>query len=439
MEFDSGLFTQIIILFVLVALNAFFASSEIAIISLNDKKIKKMAEEGHKKAQIIEKLVSEPSRFLATIQIGITLAGLLASAFAAESFGEKLTSIIVSTGLPIDASIIKFFSLILITLLLSYFQLVMGELVPKRLAMQKPEEISMFAAKPISILSKIANPFIRFLTASTNFVIKIFGGNPNFNEEIITEEEIRMMVDAGEEKGVIQGTEKEMIDNIFEFDDTLVSEVMTHRTDVVAIPVNSSARDALKIIIREKYTRIPVFDETIDDIIGTIHVKDILKYFDDNDNIKDFDLKKAMRKPYFVPESKKTDELLKDLQKNKVHMAIVVDEYGGTAGLITIEDLIEQIVGNIFDEYDEEEKEIEKLDECTYLINGTADLELVKDQLEVELPTEDYDTLSGFVVGQLGRIPTEADEMPEIEYNGLLFKVQEIEEKRISKIKVCKV
>ncbi|MCX7749628.1 MAG: hemolysin family protein [Clostridia bacterium] len=427
---------QIVFLFILIGINAFFAASEIAIISLNDNKIKKMAEEGHKKAKLLEKLISEPSRFLATIQVGITLAGLLASAFAAESFADRITSTVRNTGLPVDDSIIKTVTVVLITIILAYFQLVLGELVPKRLAMQKPEAISMFVIKPISLLSSVTEPFVKLLTHSTNFVIRIFGGNPYADEEKITEEEIRMMVDVGQEKGVIQGTEKEMINNIFEFDNTSVSEIMTHRTDIFAIPIDADLEYIMEFIRTEKYTRIPVYEETIDNIVGVMHIKDMFNYVSDN-TAKNFKLKDVLRTPYFVPQSKKTDELFKELQKNKNHMAIVIDEYGGTAGIVTIEDLLEEIVGNIFDEYDEEEKEIEKLDENTYVIDGLVSLEKVKNLLDVDLPVDEYETLSGFMMGQLGRIPKE-EEKPELEFNGIVFKVEEVDEKRIARVKTCR-
>lgn len=436
MEFDSSIVLQILFLFILIGLNAFFAASEIAIISLNDKKIKKMAEEGHKKAILLENLMSEPSRFLATIQVGITLAGFLASAFAAESFADRLTGAVKMSGLPVDESIIKLIAVILITVILAYFQLVLGELVPKRVAMQKPEAISMFAINPLSFLSSFTRPFVKFLTLSTNFVIRLFGGNPDADEERITEEEIRMMVDVGQEKGVIQGTEKEMINNIFEFDNTSVSEIMTHRTNIVAVPLDSDLEHVMEIIKAEKYTRIPVYEDTIDNIVGILHVKDMFGYVNQA-AVENFNIKELLRLPYFIPQSKKTDELFKELQKNKTHMAIVIDEYGGTAGIVTIEDLLEEIVGNIFDEYDEEEKEIEILDENTFVINGTVSLDIVKDHIEIELPIEEYETLSGFVMGQLGRIPKE-EEKPEVEFNGVLFKVEEVDEKRISKVKVCR-
>lgn len=436
MHFDTGLLLQIFFLVVLVGVNAFFASSEIAIISLNDNKIKKMADEGDKKAGLLQSLISEPSRFLATIQVGITLSGLLASAFAAESFADRLSGTVEAIGIPIDPSVVKLLSLVIITLLLSYFTLVFGELVPKRVAMQKPERISMIAIKPLSVLSRITSPFVRFLTLSTNFIIRIFGGNPDADEEEITEEEIRMMVDVGQERGVIQGSEKEMINNIFEFDNTLVSEIMTHRTDIIAVPIDAELDEILDMAINEKYTRVPVYEDVIDNIIGILHLKDLIPFLKDNQR-ESFSLRKIIRQPYYIPASKKTDQLFTEFQKNKVHMAVVIDEYGGTAGIVTIEDLLEEIVGNIWDEYDEEEKEIEKVDENTFVINGTMELDEVAEFLNIRLPVDSYETLSGFLTGELGRIPEE-DEKPVVEYEGIVFKVEEIDEKRIAKVKVCR-
>lgn len=436
MAADGSLIFQIIFLFILVGINAFFASSEIAIISLNDKKIKKMAEDGHKKAKIIDGLISEPSRFLATIQVGVTLSGLLASALASESFADRITTLVVSMNVPVDRALIKVISIVLITIILSYLTLVFGELIPKRLAMQNPESISMFSAGPLSFLSRVTKPFVWLLTFSTNAIIRLFGGDPDINDENISEEEIRLMVDVGEERGVIQNSEREMIVNIFEFDDTTASEIMTHRTEIIAVPLDSDYNRVIKLSINEQFTRYPVYEDTIDNIVGTLHVKDLLQYAD-CENPELFTLEDIVRKPYFIPESKKIDDLFRELQKNKTHMAIVIDEYGGTAGLVTAEDLLEEIVGNIFDEYDVEEKEIEKLDESTYVIDGTVSLDRIVDTLEAALPVDEYDTLGGFVMGQLGRVPENA-EKPEIEFNGVVFKVEQVEDKRISRVKVCK-
>ncbi len=428
---------RILFLLFLILINAFFASSEIAVISLNDNKIRKMAEEGDRKAKMLAKFIGEPSNFLATIQIGITLAGLLASAFASESFAGGLTAYIINKGFQIDESLVKFFIMVMITLILSYFTLVFGELVPKRVAMQHPEKLSMFIVRPLYALLVISKPFVKFLSFSTNSVIRMFGGDPEANEDRITEEEIRMMMDVGEEKGAILDTEKEMIDNIFEFNDTTASDVMTHRTNIIALPIASSLNEVMEVMIKEKFTRIPIYEDTIDNIIGILHVKDLLQY-STCDSPEDFDLNSIIRQPYFVPVSKKSNELFNELQKNKVHMAVVIDEYGGTAGIVTIEDLIEEVMGNIFDEYDEEEEnEIELISENTYIIDGTVDLDKVRSLLETQLPSDEYDTLSGFLVGQLGRIPGE-DEKPVVEYNNLVFTVENVDEKRISKVKVFK-
>lgn len=427
--------TELLLLMILIVLNAFFAASEIALISLNDNKIKLMADEGNKKAKLLIKILSEPSKFLATIQIGITLAGFLASAFAAESFAGWLVDLIKITQIPISENVLKTIAVIIITVILSYFTLVLGELVPKRLAMKKAEQISFLAVSPLNFLSAVTSPFVKLLTVSTNFIVRLLGVDPNVDDEQVTEEEIRMLVDVGKEKGTIDESEKEMINNIFEFDNKTVSEIMTHRTDIAGISISSSLKEIIDLVKRKKYTRFPVYEENIDNIIGVLNVKDLIQLLDDNK--QDFDLRKIIRQPYFVPASKKNDDLFKDLQSTKTHMAVAIDEYGGTAGIVTIEDLIEEIVGNIFDEYDEEEKEFEKLDENTFIINGATSLERVKDFLKVDLPIEDYETLSGFLIGQLGRIPAE-EENPIIEFNGLVFKVEEIVEKRISKVKACR-
>ena len=430
------MFIKVVLLFVLVIINAFFAASEVALISLNDKLIKRQAEEGDKKAQKLFNLLSEPSRFLATIQIGITLAGFLASAIAAESFADELVTLLLDAGVPISEGVLSSVSLVIITIILSYFTLVFGELLPKRIAMRYSSAISNFAVGPIIILSKITNPFVKFLTASTNLFIKLLGGNPSDEaQENVTEEEIRMMMDVGEEKGVIQETEKEMIDNIFDFDEKIVSEIMTHRINIIGLPVEATFEEVINIMNREKYTRVPVYKKTIDNIVGLLHVKDILQFL--NNKNKTFNLEEIIRTPYFVPESKKTNELFKELQKNKVQLAVVIDEYGGTAGIVTMEDLLEEIVGNIFDEYDIEQCEVEFLDNDTYLFDGSISLDRVAEIMDSKLPDDEYDTLGGFITGQLGRIP-EDGEHPEIEYENMIFKVLESREKRIVKVKGCK-
>ena len=432
------MYIELLILILLIVLNGFFAASEIALISLNDNKLRFMSNDRNKKKiELLKKLLSEPGRFLATIQIGITLGSMLSSAFASESFSDRLVGLIKLTGIPVPDAVLKSISVIVISMILSYFSLVIGELVPKRIAMKKEEDISLFAVRPLYILSVATLPVVKFLNASTNVIVRLFGIDPNQDEEEVTEEEIRMMVDVGEEKGAIQENEKEMINNIFDFDNKTAMDIMTHRTDIVALPIDAGLKEVINVINEEKYTRIPVYEGSIDNIIGILHAKDIIKFIDCDQSREDFDLRKLIRNPYNVPWSKRTDELFSELQKNKNHMAIIIDEYGGTAGIVTMEDLVEEIVGNILDEYDEEEKELEKLDDNTYIASGSVGLDVVKEQFDAPLPIEKYDTLSGFVISQLGRIP-EHEEKPEIEFSGLVFKVMEISEKKIEKIKICK-
>lgn len=429
--------TEILILITLILLNAFFASSEIALISLNDNKIKIMAKEGNKTAKILVSLLSEPSRFLATIQIGITLAGFLASAFASESFAERLLAILEPFNLPISDILLKNICVLLITMILSYFTLVFGELVPKRVAMKKYESIAMFVARPLTILLKITLPFVKFLTFSTNICVRVLGINPNEKDEAITEEEIRMMVDVGEEEGTIHETEKVMINNIFEFNNKIVSDSMTHRTDMEALPINASLSEVITFIKNEKYSRIPIYDETIDNVIGILYSKDIIKSLNEVGTIINFDLKSMLRKPYYIPASKRIDELFKEFQKSKSHIAIVVDEYGGTAGLVSLEDLLEEIVGNIFDEDDEVEYGIKKISDNTYIANGMTELEEIALALDINFPTEGFDTLSGFIIGRLGSIPSKL-EKPTIIYSNYEFMVLESDSKRITKVKIIK-
>jgi len=424
--------TNLLVLLLLILLNAFFAASEIALISLNDNKLRQMAENGHKKAKLLMTLLGNPSRFLATIQIGITLAGFLASAFASESFADPIVSLLVETGVPISESVLKTAAVLVITLFLAYFTLVLGELVPKRLAMQKAESIAMFVANPLHWLSIAAAPFVRFLTFSTNFFVRLCGVDPNAEVEHVTEEEIRMMVDTGEERGAIHETEKEMINNIFEFDNTIAREIMTHRTQIVGIRSDADLQNIARVVNQEKYTRYPIYQEDLDHIIGVLHVKDLLVMLDSG--TEGFSLSSILRKPYFIPESKRINEIFRDMKKNKTHLAIVIDEYGGTAGIITIEDLLEEIVGSITDEYDEVEKEDEQLADGSFLLDGGISLDDAAELLRTELPVDDYHTLSGFLIAQLGRFP-DPGETPVVEYGRLQLCVEAMDDKRITRVR----
>lgn len=426
--------SQLFVLVILIIINAYFAASEIAFISLNDAKIERKAKEGNKKAKQIEKMLKSPSKFLATIQIGITLAGFLSSAFASDTFADILAPALNNIFPAISIEAFRGISIVIITIILSFFTLVFGELVPKRLAMKYYEKVAYASIGIIRFISIIASPFVKILTKSTNVISKIFGISEN-EEEIVTEEEIKMMIDEGEEKGTIEQEEKEMINNIFEFNDITVSEVMTHRTDIFAVDISSDIEEILKELDDYKYSRVPVYSETIDNIEGILFVKDLLKYFRTKKPLK---IKNMIREAYFVSENKPINELFKDLQKNKMQMAIVIDEYGGTAGLVTMEDLLEEIVGNIFDEYDDIENEVEKIDDNTFLISGKVSVNELKKVLGIDVPEGEYETLSGYLLELLGRVP-EDDENPIIETDKVIYKIEEYEDKRILWVKACKI
>lgn len=425
----------IVVIIFLVFLNGFFSAVEIAFISLNDVKIGKEAKEGNKKAKKIKEMMIDPSKFLATIQIGITFAGFLSSAFAAETFSSKLAPVLYHIIPSININVWNSFSIIIVTLLLSYFTLIFGELVPKRLAMKNYERIAYFSVEIIQVLSIISLPFVKLLSISTNIISKIFGVNEK-EEETVTEEEIRMLVDVGEEKGAINEYEGDMINNVFEFNDIIVSEVMTPRTNIYALNSNMTIEEVIKEMNEDfTYSRIPLYDEDIDNIEGSIHVKDLFL----TSKEKDIKVKEIMKDVYYVPETKPINELFSELRKNSKQLAIVIDEYGGTAGLVTIEDILEEIVGEIYDEYDDIKDYAKKIDENTFEFSGEIALYEVEDIMDIEIEEGDYDTLSGYLVEILGRIPSEKDEGFVIETKKANYKIEKVINKHIVKVKVCKV
>lgn len=434
----TSILMPILVLFLLILVNAFFAMSEIAIITLNNNKIARMAEDGDKKARQVVKLTANSSHFLSTIQIGITLAGFLASASASRAFVDRLADLI--NKIPFVGSsdswksVVSGFSLVAITLIVSYFSLVLGELAPKRIAMQIPEKVSFRSIGILLFIAAVAKPLVKILSFSTNLIVRLFGFDPNASQELVTEEEIRMLVDVGGERGVIEEVQKEMINNIFEFDDIDVSDIMTHRTNIFAVEANDPMEDLIKIAIEEGYSRIPVFDDDPDNIIGIVYVKDLLKFIG-NDMPEENTLRSIMRKAYYIPETKRCGELLKEMTTSHVQMAVVVDEYGGTAGLVTLEDLLEAIVGNIQDEYDNEAEEISKIDENTFTVDGITDIDEVEELFGIHIPEGEYDTLAGFVISLLGFLPQDQD-MNVVEHENLRFTVLKVEERRIEKIKV---
>ncbi len=435
--FSAGsLLLQILLLLALIFLNAFFAASEIAIISLNDAKLHKMAEEGHKKAQQVLKLTADSSNFLATIQIGVTLAGFLTSATAAQSLAEPLARWFVGLipALQPFLGTVQGVSVVVVTLIMSYFSLVLGELVPKRIAMQKAESLSFKVIGILRVVAAVTKPFVKLLSFSTNVVVRLFGMDPHADEENVTEEEIRMMVDVGEEKGVIEGVQKDMINNIFEFDDIAAEDIMTPRTDVAALEADDGIAEALRIGVDEGYSRLPVYEEDIDQIIGVLYIKDLLPYVGQT-LPADVSLRHLVREPYFVPGTKRCGDLFSEMTEKHMQMSIVVDEYGGFAGIVTMEDLLESIVGNIQDEFDHEEEEVTRLSDTAFDIDGSLDVEELDELLDTRLPVGEYDTVAGFLMDQLGRIPAE-NEQPQVRFDHFLFTITRVEDRRIERVHV---
>ena len=415
----------------LIAVNAFFAAAEIAVVSLSESKLRHKAEEGDKKSEVLLKMLLEPSGFLSTIQIAITLAGFLGSAFAADNFAAPLVSLIREKwGFTlISQGTLNTLCVVLITLVLSYFTLVFGELVPKRVAMKEPEKVARAVAGVIAALAKAARPVVWLLTKSVNGVLRLFGIDPTDTEEEVTEDEIRMMVDMGEEKGAIEGNERDMIENIFEFNNMTAADCMTHRTDVTALQVDAGNKEIMKTILESGLSRFPVYGEDLDDVLGTFTTRDYLLALSTGGKKT---LREILRPAYFVPESVRTDVLFRDMQKNKTHIAIVVDEYGGTSGLITMEDLLEEIVGNIYDEYDKPlPQEIQKIGENQYRIAGGALIEVINDALDLHLPTgQGFESLGGLIFSRMMTIPKDGSH-PVVECFGLRIRAEEIVDRRV--------
>ena len=416
---------------ILTAINAFFAAAEIAVISLSETKLKKQAEEGDRKAKKLLTLMQAPDSFLSAIQIAITLAGFLNAAFAADSFADPLVNWLVNdlhfTVLPVG--VLNTIMVIVVTILLSYFTLVLGELVPKRVAMKKTEGVARATVGVVWAVATVFRPIIWLLSKSTNGVLRLMHIDPKADEEEVSEDEIRMMVDLGEERGAIQSNEKELIDNIFEFNNTTAEDVMVHRTDMVMIWVDDTPEEILHTIQESGMSRFPVYEEDADDIVGILNTRD---YLLNAQLTTPKPLRELLRSAYFVPESVRTDILFRDMQSKKVHLAIVVDEYGGTSGLVTMEDLLEEIVGNIYDEFDpQEEKEIEQVDQNLWRISGSCELEQVAEALDMEFPEDvESDTLGGLVFAQLSAIPQDGSQV-EVDTCGLHIKVLELTDRRV--------
>lgn len=429
--------TQFLSIILLILLNAFFAGSEMAFISVNVNKLK--LNEDKRSLKIIE-LVSDSTNLLSSIQVGVTLSGFMASAVASEAFSSYLVNLLLDLGLKFNMEILKAVVMFMITLMLSYLTILFGELVPKKIAMSHPEKFASMAIYPISFFSKVFNPIVMFLTFSTKLVLKLFNINADDLDDIATEEEIKLMVSVSSEGGHIDENEREMIDNIFAFDDLEVEDIMTHRTEIIAIDEKWSFEEIMNFVAGERYTRYPVYKDSLDNIIGTIHLRDLLAYLN---KTNEFVLTDILRKAYYVPTSKMSDELFSEFKVNKTHLAVVIDEYGGTAGIITMEDLIEEILGEIADEYDDDETDgILRISDDMWIVDGDSELVDLYDELKVEFPLDKFDTVSGFVVGELGRLPQSEDVnslLSAIEFEGYRFIITKIDDKVVAKVKITRL
>ena len=431
---EHSILSPLLLQVVLISLNAIFACAEIAVITIKDNRLLQLAEQGDKRAKHLVTLTAQPANFLAVIQVAITLSGFLGSAFAADSFSDPLVEWLVSLGVPIRTTTLDSIAVVLITLILSYVTLVFGELVPKRIAMQNAERLGLGLSGIVWFIARLFKPVVFFLTLSTNAVLRLLHIDPNAENETVSEEEIRMMVTQGTQKGSIDATESTMIQNIFEFDDLCVSEFATHRTDVVVLWMDESTEDWARTIRETRHSRYPVCEETVDNVVGVLVLKEYIRV---EDKSKENLLKEAVKPAYFVPEGVKADVLFRQLKASRNHFAVVLDEYGGMFGIITMNDLLEQIVGEFGDtEEVSNEAEIQRVDADTWRILGIASLDEVATQLGVELPTEEYDTFGGMVFGFYGTVPSDGTTF-EIDILNLHVKVLEIRDHRIERTLVC--
>ncbi|WP_024292628.1 hemolysin family protein [Lacrimispora indolis] len=431
MDSDPGaaqIAAQILLLIALTLMNAFFAGAEMAVVSVNKNRIRMLADNGNKKAALIQKLSEDSTGFLSTIQVAITFAGFFSSASAATGISQILGDKMQVLGVPYSRSI----SMVIVTIILSYFNLVLGELVPKRIALQKAERFSLFAVRPIYMVSKVMAPFIRLLSMSTNGILKLLGMKTENLEEEVSEEEIRSMLQTGRESGVFNKIEEDMITSIFLFDDKRAREIMTPRQDMVAVDIKTPMELFINEIFDSRHSRIPVYEEEIDNIIGILSIKDFIIELNRNE-WADIDIRTIMQKPYFIPENKKTDDLFLDMKNGKIRMAILVDEYGGVSGLITMEDLIKEIVGDIPEEYEDEEPELVEVEPNVYKAAGSISLYDLDEVLHEEIESS-CDTLSGYLIEILGFIPKESQLPLEMEDDKNQYSILEMDDKVIKSV-----
>ena len=426
---------DILFLVVLTILEGFFVAGEIALVSIRRSRVEQLVEEGRAGAKGVQRLLEDPSRFLAVSQLGLTVIGFLASAYAAVSLTDGFAVLLVGAGL--DASTAGLIALVTVTVVLALFTIVFAELVPKTLALAHPERFALVLAAPIDILSRILRPVVAMLTGITRAVTRALGADVNVEAQI-TAEELRLIVERGGEQGILEAEEEQMINAVIELGGRRVHEVMVPRVQIVALPASASFDQAIDTVVEEGHSRVPVYETSVDEVVGILYAKDLLPFLRSSASPRP-DLRALLRTPVFVPESMSVDDLLHELQRRKVHIAIVLDEYGGTAGLVTIEDLIEEIVGEIQDEYDEEEPMLERLDDDRVRIDGRASTDELADlweDVKPELEDDDeYDTIGGLVYHRVGGIPKPGDEL---RLDGMRITVESTDGRRVAKVMVVR-
>ncbi len=423
---------NILFISALIILNGFFSASEISLISLRKSRVRHLVKSGHHAAKRVQRLQEEPERFLATVQIGVTLVGTLASAIGGAIAVERIKPVLAEVPVEFISRAAGPIAVGIVVTVITYVTLVVGELVPKSLAIRYSERIAFATSAFIDFLSRLFTVFLRLLTASNNCVIRFFGISTEQEPSFISEDEVKYLIREGRKSGIFEPSEEDLIHSVFRFTDTVVREVMVPRTEIVAVEAGSDIDTILRTMNEKGFSRLPVFSETIDNIIGVVFLKDILSLHMEN---RPFRLEAVLWKPYVVPPNKNVSVLLKEMREKRIHLALVGDEYGGTDGLVTMEDLIEEIVGDIRDEQEKELREIHEIAANRYVIDGRADIGKVNEKLGVRLPEDEFETIGGFVLGLFGRLPEEGDQ---IRYDGLLFTVLRLRRNRISRIRVLK-
>lgn len=425
------LFEILIILF-LILLNGFFSASEISLISLRKSRVRHLVKSGDKKARKIQRLQEEPERFLATVQIGVTLVGTLAATFGGVVAIQRIKPFLVTVPVEFISRTAEPIAVIAVVGVVAYLTLVLGELVPKSLAIRYSEKIAFITSTPIDILSRLFHWILRILTVSNHFVLGLFTSADHQESALISEDEIKYLIREGRKTGVFELSEEDLIHSVFRFTDTVVKEVMVPRTEIVAVESGSDIDTILRTMNEKGFSRLPVYAETIDNVIGVVYLKDILSLYVEN---RTFKLEQVLRKPYFVPPNKNVSVLLKEMREKRIHLALVGDEYGGTDGLVTMEDLIEEIIGDIRDEQEKVLREIDEITANRYLVDGRTNIETVNERIKVDLPEDEFETIGGFVLGLFGRLPAEGDH---VRYENILFTVLRLRKNRISRIRILK-